>query len=187
MDVDRTKGTTMQWLNEPAQWAAENSRVTLTADARTDFWRKTHDGGIRDSGHFYFDTVAGDFTAQVKMTGEYRSQYDQAGLMVRVDETTWLKCGIEFLEGRQHASAVVTRECSDWSLTPIPNPTSLWILCERRGATFSVRYSLDGNEYEPLRQAFLSQQHSLQVGMMIAAPKGNGFTVLFEDYLVAFS
>ena len=172
----------MQWLNEPSKWTARKNRLTVTSNAGTDFWRKTHDGGIRDHGHFYFESVVGNFTARVKHTAEYQSQYDQAGLMVRADERTWLKCGIEFMDGRRYASAVVTRDWSDWSVMPIGNPPSFWTLCERNDTTFTVRYSLDGIEYKTIRQAFLTEQATLQVGMMLAAPKGNGFEVHFEDF-----
>jgi regulation of enolase protein 1 (concanavalin A-like superfamily) len=177
----------MQWLNEPMKWTAEENRLFATSDAGTDFWRKTHDGGIRDHGHFYFESVVGNFTARVKQTAKYQSRYDHAGLMVRADDRTWLKCGIEFMDGRHYASAVVTRDWSDWSVMPIENPASFWILCEREDATFTVRYSLDGIEYETIRQAFLTEQSTLQVGMMLAAPKGNGLEVLFEDYSLSTS
>jgi len=172
----------MQWLNEPGQWNALSNGLSARADAETDFWRKTHDNGIRHNGHYYFNSVTGDFTARVKVTGEYNSQYDQAGLMVRIDERTWLKCGIEFLDGIQYASAVVTRDYSDWSISPVSNPPAIWLQCERKGTTFTVLYSIDGTEYEMIRQLFLTDQTEQQLGMMFAAPKGNGFSVLFEDY-----
>ena len=60
-----------------------------------------------------YETVTGDFTATVKITGNYAVLYDQAGLMVRESETVWMKCGIEYLEGVQQASAVITRDFSD--------------------------------------------------------------------------
>ena len=116
----------MQWLNEPKEWLADEDRISATAVRQTDFWRKTHDGGIRDNGHFYLETVSGEFTARVKLSASYTSQYDQAWMMVRADQRTWLKCGIEFTDGRQHASAVVTRDWSDWSLMPLNDPASIW-------------------------------------------------------------
>ncbi|MBN2290887.1 MAG: DUF1349 domain-containing protein [Pirellulales bacterium] len=172
----------MQWLNEPAKWAALENRLIATSNAGTDFWRKTHDGGIRDNGHFYFESVAGNFTVRVKQTAEYQSLYDQAGLMVRADERTWLKCGIEFMDGKHYASVVVTRDWSDWSVIPIEIPVSFWTQCERNDTTFTVSYSLDGIKYETIRQTFLTEQAALQVGMMLAAPKGNGFEVCFENF-----
>ena len=174
----------MQWLNEPGEWNALSKGLCARAVAETDFWRKTHDSGIRHNGHYFFNSVAGDFMAQVKFTGEYNSQYDQAGLMVRIDERTWLKCGIEFLDGKQYASSVVTRDYSDWSIAPVSDPLAIWMQCERNGATFTVRYSVDGTKYEMIRQSFLTDETEQQLGMMLAAPKGNGFNVLFEDYLI---
>jgi len=172
----------MQWLNKPAEVKLAAGRLAVRSDTMTDFWRKTHDDGVRHNGHFYFESVDGDFTARVKVTGDYASQYDQAGIMVQVDEQTWLKCGIELMDGQQYASAVVTRQWSDWSICPVPNPTAVWIQCERKKTTFSVSYSLDGVAYQMIRQTFLSEQSVQGVGMMLASPKGEGFNVLFEDY-----
>lgn len=172
----------MKWLNEPTHWNFENNSLTVTSDPNTDFWRKTHDDGIRDNGHFFSQSVVGDFRVRVKVSGQYRDLYDQSGLMVRQDETYWLKCGIEFVEGQQYASAVVTRDFSDWSILPVENPQSLWFQCEREGRTITVSYSLDGTEYQMIRQCTLTDEPELHVGMMLASPKGNGFKALFEDF-----
>ena len=62
-----------------------------------------------------------DFVASVKVTGQYKALYDQAGLMLRLDDQNWIKTGIEYVDERQNVSAVVTREFSDWSrLSPEP-------------------------------------------------------------------
>jgi len=89
----------MQWYNEPPFWSEQEQKITVTAGVKTDFWRKTHYGFIRDNGNFYYQELTGDFTATVKITGQYEVLYDQAGLMIRLDEETCLKCGIEFVEG----------------------------------------------------------------------------------------
>jgi hypothetical protein len=178
---------TMQWLNEPKVWTALQNGLSATPNAETDFWRKTYDDGIRHNGHCYSDSVTGDFTARVRITARYHSQYDQAGLMVRIDEQTWLKCGIEFMDGRQYASTVVTRDYSDWSIVPLQNPAEIWIGCERRDTTLTTSYSLDGNNFQMMRQTFLTDQTEQHVGMMFAAPRGNGFEVLFEDYSLILS
>ena len=109
----------MHWYNEPRS-GPRTATVTVTAEHDTDFWRKTHYGFIRDNGHFYYQEVVGDFRCEVKVSGGYAALYDQAGLMVRLDAETWLKCGIEFVEGVQYVSAVVTRDFSDWSVVALP-------------------------------------------------------------------
>jgi regulation of enolase protein 1 (concanavalin A-like superfamily) len=104
----------MKWLNEPPEWRDENGILSVTTGAKTDFWRETHYGFIRDDGHLRYEWVEGDFTASVAFRGDYRALYDQAGLMVRLDDRNWVKAGIEFVGDRQRLSVVVTRDFSDW-------------------------------------------------------------------------
>ncbi len=173
----------MQWYNEPPQWHQDNDVIHMTAGAKTDFWRHTHYGFVRDNGNFYYQNVSGDFTAEVKITGDYRSLYDQAGIMVRESETIWLKCGIEFVETVQNVSAVVTRDYSDWSVVPLDvMPISLWLRVKRRAETVEVQYSLEGKNYSMLRLAYLTESPLVQVGLMCAAPEGEGFAVQFEGF-----
>lgn len=175
----------MHWLNEPPQWHVQNDVLTMQVGAHTDFWRKTHDGGIRDNGHFYYQPVKGDFVAQVKVTGQYGTLYDQAGLMVRLDETQWLKCGIEYMYGVQHASVVITHDYSDWSIVPLsPNPPSIHVSVKREGSTIEVQYSLDGLAFTMIRTAYLTAADTVQVGMMAAAPQGTGFQARFEQFVL---
>lgn len=175
--------TNMQWYNEPPAFLTTDGLIRVTTGAKTDFWRHTHYRFIRDDGHFYYKDITGDFIIETKITGEYESLFDQAGLMVRQDEKTWLKCGIEFVDGVQQASVVVTRDYSDWSVVPLPeNPTSTWLRLKRHEEAIEVYYSLDGNNYTMLRMAYLTETETLQVGLMCASPQGNGFTVSFEDF-----
>ena len=171
------------WLNEPAKWDEAGGTITITVEPKTDFWRKTHNGAIRDNGHFRYQEVSGDFLAQVKIVGQYIARYDQAGIMVRADGTTWLKCGIEYVDGVQNASAVATRDYSDWSVVPLqPAPDSTWFRVKRSGSTLEVGYSLDGASWTMIRTAHLTDKSSVQVGLMAAAPEGDGFPVTFSGF-----
>lgn len=175
----------MEWYNEPPFWQVEGNTLTITSGAKTDFWRQTHYGFVRDNGHFYYQQVQGNFTVEVKVSGHYTQLYDQAGLMVRLDEANWLKCGVEFVDGVQQVSAVVTRDYSDWSVVPVPdNPTSLWLRITRSGTAVVVQYSFDGIKYTMLRMAYLTAVETVSVGMMSAAPDGDGFTTTFEGFTV---
>jgi uncharacterized protein len=175
----------MQWYNEPATWDDSDGKITVTADAKTDFWRKTHNGVINNNGHFYFTPVDGDFTVEVRVTGQYGALYDQAGLMIRLDDTTWMKCGIEYMNGVQHVSAVITRDTSDWSIIVLPeNTPSIWVRVIRYGGTVEVYYSLDGVEFSMYRQGWLSDSARLEVGLLVAAPIGDGFPAAFEGFKV---
>ncbi len=173
----------MEWLNEPPAWEQRDDLLVVTAAPGSDFWRKTHDGGIRDTGHALLTPWTGDFIAEVAVSAEYRDQYDQAGLMIRLDETVWLKCGIELLDGVHQLSAVVTRDFSDWSVFPLPTPpVTLRLLANRVGGTIEVRYGLDEGAATLLRQTYLTDVERLYVGPMCAAPTGGGFTATFQGF-----
>jgi regulation of enolase protein 1 (concanavalin A-like superfamily) len=174
----------MQWINEPPVWQHTGTTITVTSGPKTDFWRKTHYGFIRDDGHIYAEQVAGDFTATVKVVGQYATLYDQAGLMIRQDETTWMKCGIEYVEGVQYASAVVTRDYSDWSVSPLAGrPAAFWLRVRREGGSLEVEYALDGETYTLLRVTYLTDA-PVWVGIMQASPQGEGFTATFEELTI---
>ncbi len=175
----------MEWYNEPPLWREHDATIDVTTARGTDFWRTTHYGFIHDNGHFYYRPVSGDFTASVVVRGAYAARYDQAGVMVRVNETTWLKCGVEFVDGVQYASAVVTREYSDWSVAPLAeNPAALWLRLRRRGGAVEIEYAREGRAYTRLRLAHLASDETVQVGPMAASPEGPGFQVTFEDFTV---
>ncbi|MEM8677535.1 MAG: DUF1349 domain-containing protein [Cyanobacteria bacterium P01_G01_bin.67] len=167
---------TMQWHNEPPNWSEQDNFLQMTSGFKTDFWRKTHYGFIRDTGHFRYQTITGNFMAKVKITGQYHALYDQAGLMIREDETTWLKCSVEFVDGTQYASTVVTRDYSDWSIVQLPsNPESLWLKLERQDETIKTACSLDGEQYNMMRLAYLTITETVQVGLMCASPREKAF------------
>ncbi len=171
----------MKWFEEPPVWRDDDGVLTVTTAPKSDFWRKTHYGFIRDNGHFYFQELAGDFSATVQVIGDYTTLYDQAGLMVRVDAENWMKCGIEFVEGVHFASAVVTRDFSDWSVASLGTELAkIWLRVVRVGTALLVEYSLDGTEYVLLRHCYLPMETNVQVGPMAASPGDSGFDVRFE-------
>jgi uncharacterized protein len=175
----------MLWFNEAPVWKEEAGLIHVTTAPKTDFWRKTHYGFIRDNGHFYYELVKGDFDLEVKVSGQYRDLYDQAGLMVRIDDENWLKCGIEYVGGVQHVSAVFTRDFSDWSVVPLPqNPSFIWLRLTRRTEAIEIHYSLNGIDFTMLRMGYFLPSESAGAGIMCASPDGDGFSVSFEGFSI---
>ena len=173
----------MRWLNEPPQWRQSGDVITAVTTKETDFWRETHYGFVRDDGHFYHSEASGDFTAMVRVSGEYRHLYDQAGLMLRQDERTWIKAGIEYADGRQNLSVVVTRDFSDWSVLPLSvPPDEVWLRLSRHGTAVRVEHSHDGTRFDMLRLAYLPPHDPVAVGVMCCSPQREGFVATFRDF-----
>jgi regulation of enolase protein 1 (concanavalin A-like superfamily) len=177
----------MEWLNEPPSWRDEDGELSVVTGEKTDFWRKTHYGFVRDDGHLRYRTVSGDFTARVSFFGAYEELYDQAGLMVRIDERNWLKAGIEFVDGRQMLSVVVTRDFSDWSTAPGPRGAG-WIelRISRHAEAVRVEWALPGARpsYTLMRLAYLPKAEQVKVGPMCCSPQRAGFEAKFRGFSV---
>jgi regulation of enolase protein 1 (concanavalin A-like superfamily) len=176
----------MQWLNEPASWQRTDDVLQVNADPGTDFWRVTGYGYIRDSGHVYGEVVAGDLDVAVRVRGNYATQYDQAGIMLRADERTWLKTGVEFFEGRRRLSTVLTLGLSSWAVADLPEGADeLSLRVSRRNDAVEIRYTTDGGTPELAALVFMPPDRELLAGAMCAAPDGPGFSVSFHELRIA--
>jgi len=173
----------MQWYNQPEKWNGTTEKLTFTVEPGTDYWQVTHYGFIRDNGPFSYVEVEGDFEVSVKVTGAYKELFHQAGIMLRIDEKNWIKTGIEYVDGKQNVSAVVTRDFSDWSVIPRKDsPKSVWLKVLRKGDYVEVKFSFNGKKYEMLRLAYFPPKVKVKVGMVAAAPGKLSFPVTFENF-----
>jgi regulation of enolase protein 1 (concanavalin A-like superfamily) len=175
----------MQWRNEPKQWKASEGAIEAIADGDTDFWHTTGYGYVRDSGHLYGELAPGDVTVSARVEGDYRDQYDQAGVMAWVDREHWLKAGLELFDGQLRLSTVVTIGHSSWAFATLPKGTSVtWLRMLRKSEAVEVHYSLDGQQYELASLVYLPSGRMAHVGVMCAAPTGKGFSVTFRDLAI---
>jgi regulation of enolase protein 1 (concanavalin A-like superfamily) len=173
------------WLNAPPARHIESGALHVVTGNETDFWRITSYGFIRDTGHFFGQPVAAPFTAQVRVQADFGELYDQAGLMVRIDERQWLKAGVEFSDGRPMLSTVLTNDLSDWATMPAPAlPDGFWLRVTVDNGAIRVQYSADGRTWPMLRLApFPVAEHYL-VGPMCCTPQRAGLAVCFSEFTV---
>lgn len=177
----------MTWLNPPEKWKVDNKSLSLYVTPKTDYWRITHYGFTVDDGPFYYAILGGEFEVTVKLTGEYKSRFDQMGLMLRVNEKEWIKSGIEYVDGTMNVSAVVTHEKSDWSVLPLAEkPKSIWIKALRKLDAVEISYSLNGKDFRMIRIAYFPDNTPVMVGMTAASPDGIGFNALFEEFQIKY-
>jgi len=171
----------MSWMNEPASAKIAGSEITVRIRAKTDFWQKTFDGYVADSGHFFHLTASVEFTFTASINGKYATQYDQAGLMVRIDADNWMRCGTEFIDGKRFASVVFTRTYSDGSTLPDLSETEpIWWKLVRKKDSIETFCSLDGAKFMSVRMGYFQPERPVEVGIMCCAPSGQGFDASFK-------
>lgn len=175
----------MQWFNEPEQWEIKDNSLSMFVTPKSDYWRISHYGFTVDDAPFYYATYGGEFEAKVKVSGDYKTRFDQAGLMLRIDHENYIKTGIEFVDGKFNLSTVVTHHTSDWSVIVLEKAVPyIWIKAVRRLDAVEIFYSFDDKEYTLMRNAWLKDNIPVQVGLMAACPDGDGFKAKFENFKV---
>jgi hypothetical protein len=180
----------LQWYCEPAAWKIVESCLVIEPEGETDYWQKTHYGFSADNGPFLYTPVDGDFVMTTKVRFYPKHQYDQAGLMVRIDAEHWIKTSVEYEpEGPSRLGAVVTAHgYSDWSTQAYPrdaNEIELRILRQENDYIVDYRPPGHRNGWTQIRVAHLPNPMNAPVwcGLYACSPKGKGYRAEF-DYLV---
>lgn len=177
--------TQCTWLNEPADWRLDNDALTVITDRSTDFWRETHYGFTRDTGHFFGCATTGDFTAELRIQAQYRELYDQAGLMVRLSGTEWIKAGIELSDGKPMASSVLTIGKSDWATAAYNHDAADFRMRVTVNAgVLRLQASSDGKVWPLMRLCPFPTAKSYGVGPMCCTPERAGLRVVFSEFCV---
>ncbi|MFG1992943.1 DUF1349 domain-containing protein [Actinoplanes sp. NPDC048988] len=175
----------MEWLNEPRDWSDENGLIRAVTELKTDFWRATFYGWTTDNGHFYHQPATGDFTAEVLVSAAHTTRFDQAGLMVRAGERTWLKTGLEVTSGAVQVSTVLTDDFSDVSMTPVPGFTGeIALRVTRFDSALAVHYRNGAGPWQLLRLGHLPLPGTVDVGVMCCSPERAGLEATFRDFRV---
>jgi len=159
--------------------------LSVTTNQGTDFWRETYYGFTRDSGHFFGREVCGGFTASLRVRARYETLYDQAGIMVRLDEATWIKAGIELSDGETLMGSVLTVGQSDWATGPFRGDASdFWIRVTVDRGVLRLQASADGQRWPMVRLCPFPESERYVVGPMTCTPERAGLDVLFSDFSV---
>ena len=175
----------MQWFNEPELWEIKEDKLTMDVTPKSDYWRVSHYGFTVDDAPLLYTTRGGEFEVKVKIAGEYKTRFDQAGLMIRIDHENYIKTGIEYVDGKYNISTVVTHHTSDWSVIKLDTPVPfIWIKAVRRLDAVEIFYSFDDNEYTMMRTCWMQDNTPVMVGMMGACPDGDGFKATFEHFSI---
>ncbi|CAF3404988.1 unnamed protein product [Rotaria socialis] len=132
----------------------------------------------------FFQVIVND----LKIPG-HGTSVTEAQLVLSNNAYNWLKCGTEYVDGRYHASVVVTvNGWSDWSLVPLEKPPSPFRLrVKREREAIHVEYGEGENgPFKIMRLAYLplvKKTRTIMVGIMCASPneESDGFDVIFDQ------
>lgn len=174
------------WLNPPPSAVVDGDDLVVVTGDRTDFWRTTSYGFVRDDGHALLTDLPTGTAVEVTFVADFSELYDQAGVLVRVDEKVWIKAGLEVSDGVVQLGAVVTREVSDWSAAPVPEwaGKAVTVRISRAADAITIRARSAGEPWRFVRLAPLSPESSAAAGPYCCAPERAGLKVRFTRFSV---
>lgn len=180
-DIAWTEGT---WTTEPVLAKIADDGMRVTAVEASDAWRITSYGFIHDTEHALLAPFEQDTAVEVSFHLNFAAQFDQAGIFVRVDDTTWTKAGVEWSDGEESLGAVVTRGVSDWSLSPVPGWAGrlVTVRASRSGDALTVRARVDDEPWRLVRVAPLDPKAVVTAGPFCCAPTRGDLTVHFTSW-----
>lgn len=121
----------------------------------------------------------------MKVSGDFHELYDQAGLMVRLDDRRWVKISVEINDGELFLSTVVTDQVSDWSTSIFHGSADgFWLRATVEHGALRVQSSTDGEHWPLVRLAPFPIAEHYWVGPMACTPERAGLDVSFSEMVV---
>nr|HMQ51909.1 DUF1349 domain-containing protein [Anaerolineae bacterium] len=77
--------TSAQWLNSPKQFEVTTQSVKLVTEPGTDFWQRSYYGFRNDNSPALLIESDLNFTFTARASFEYRTRFDQCGLVIYLD------------------------------------------------------------------------------------------------------
>ncbi|MGC9523026.1 MAG: DUF1349 domain-containing protein [Anaerolineae bacterium] len=186
-------GSAFHWYCEPVRWEIGEGELVIWPDAKTDYWQRTHYGFSADNGPFLYTPVTDDFVMTATVRFYPRHQYDQAGLMVRIDPQTWIKTSVEYEpdEPDKLGAVVTAYGYSDWSTQDYPlDANEIALRIERAGDDYLVAYApaalppdrASELAWTQIRMTHLPNPHAVPVlcGVYACCPTDAGYRAAFD-------
>lgn len=173
------------WRNPPVS-AVTTATGTLVAEAASgsDAWRETSYGFVHDTEHALLRPFEPGTAVEVSFVVGMSEQFDQAGVLVRLDDEHWIKAGVEFADGMPRLGAVVTDRRSDWSSAPVPDwaGRTAVVRASWNDGALTVRAGLVGEPLRFVRLAPFEVAAGVVAGPYLCAPTRSGFAAEFTAW-----
>lgn len=176
--------STGDWLNPPVRFTHDSADLLVEPAEGSDLWRHTGYGFVHDDGSALLAPLPAGSAVEVSFRLDYTEQFDQAGVLVRVDARNWVKAGVEVSDGQPQLGAVVTREVSDWSVAPVPEwvGREITVRVSRAGDALTVRARAGGEPWRLVRLAPLAPEAAATAGPYCCSPTRGGLRVRFTGW-----
>ena len=170
-----------EWLNDPQNVTFTALGMRTESKSNTDFWQNDEANIHKDDGHFFYLPKIGDFTLTLSWDMQIKGDFEQCGIMIRLDEKNWIKASLMFENSNNPAVATSAAidGYSDWATHKLSFiPEKICYRIKRVRNDYVVSYSLDGTKFEQIRLLHIANPAGFQVlaGAYICSPRSQNFS-----------
>ncbi len=185
MKEEKVDFSQFSWLNPPEDIDISDKGIEFITLPETDFWQRTHYGFRRNNGHAFLTRLWDDFSLTIQTEFFYESLFDQAGLLLYIDEDNWAKASLEYQDESygQLGSVVTQAGYSDWASTthPLAMSSRMWYRISRREQDFLFENSHDGRAWHQMRVFHMGADlAAAKVGIYACSPQNSSFKTRFS-------
>ncbi|MCQ2505127.1 MAG: DUF1349 domain-containing protein [Saccharofermentans sp.] len=178
--------TKLEWTPEELSCSISAERIEITTKPGTDLWQKTFGSASADNAPvLQMSSDEQYFKFETKVTFDTRELYDQCGIVMHMNENTWLKASVERENDEfAHFGSVATNHgYSDWACTELAaSVKEVWYRMTRRKDDFLLEYSMDGKHYAVLRMCHMWDcDKEVSFGFYACSPRESSFTAVFTE------
>ena len=169
-----------QWLNDPENVTFTALGMRTESKQGTDFWQNEAANVHKDNGHFFYLPKTENFVLDICWDCNIEGNFDQCGIMVRIDEKNWLKASVMFEDESSPsvATCATINGFSDWAIHKVEQiPEKVYYQIKRLHDDYIVYFSLDGECFEQIRLVHLSAAAGpVLAGAYICSPRNDNFS-----------
>lgn len=171
----------LEVCNHPGSYTIDHSAISISAEGKTNLFNSPGGANPVQNAPMILFKPDKDFTLTAKVTGELKSIYDVAALVVYDNGDVWAKlCYENSVEKESTIVSVVTRKYSDDS-NSVSAGAYAYLSVVKKGKEFSFFYSPDNENWKMIRHFHLNVSDDFRVGFAAHGSRGDGFTGIFSE------
>ncbi|WP_164996678.1 DUF1349 domain-containing protein [Actinomyces minihominis] len=177
------------WTNTPESVRDGALGLSVTASAMSDAWSGPHNYWQATSENALVTKLLPNQAMEVSFIADMTEQYDQAGIFLAVDETTWAKAGMELVKGQLRLTATVTRGQSDRSMCRVSdwNGRLIRVRAAWSDNLMAIYAAVDTDPFKLVRLFPMNEGLTLVAGPYVASPRRGDFTTTFTAWRITGS
>jgi uncharacterized protein len=181
--TEAERGKSVLIRNHPTERMESRGSLVMLAPAHSDFFLDPTNAVRKSNALFYYQSMKGDFVANVVVQPDFKTTYDAGGLLVMDSSRRWIKLAFELTDlGYPSVVSVVTSGSSDdCNGERVEGARAVHLQIVRNGQQWALHYAHGGRRWKMVRYFRLKMKDEVKVGIEVQSPLGEGCRAVFRQ------